>query len=124
MMDRLLLSAHAIVRVSRTARDVEGLSPAHSLMSPGHWESNGIKIWRRKKLFIKSCREGRGSVMGHGGLKEVTDRGLRPSQGVPLLDVSLVMRDQTWAMVTRMMETIMMVSTLVLGEVKHLVLIH
>ena len=62
--------------------------------------------------------------MGHGGLKEVTDRGLRPSQGIPLLDVSLVMRDQTWAMVTRMMQAIMMVSTLVLGEVKHLVLIH
>ena len=124
MMDRLLLSAHAVVRVSRTAGDIEGLGPAHSLMSPRHWESDGIKIWRRKKLFIKSCREGRGPVMGHGGLKEITNRGLRSSQGVPLLDVSLVMRDQTWAMVTRMMQAIMMVSSLVLGEVKHLVLIH
>ena len=64
-------------------------------------------------------------MVSQRGLKEITDRGLRPSQGVPLLDVSLVMADQgiTETMVT--MEAVMIVSlALVLGEVKHLVLVH
>ena len=64
-------------------------------------------------------------MVSQRGLKEVTDRGLRSSQGVPLLDVSLVMGDQRIAETMVTMEAVMIVSlALVLGEVKHLVLVH
>ena len=64
-------------------------------------------------------------MVSQRGLKEVTDRGLRSSQGVPLLDVSLVMGDQGIAEAMVTMEAVMVVSlALVLGEVKHLVLVH
>ena len=64
-------------------------------------------------------------MVSQRGLKKVTDRGLRSSQGVPLLDVSLVMGDQGVAETMVTMEAVMVVSlALVLGEVKHLVLVH
>ena len=64
-------------------------------------------------------------MVSQRGLKEVTNRGLRSSQGVPLLDVSLVMGDQGIAETMVTVETVMVVSlALVLGEVKHLVLVH
>ena len=64
-------------------------------------------------------------MVSQRGLEEVTDRGLRSSQGVPLLDVRLVVGDQGIAETMVAMEPVMVVSlALVLGEVKHLVLVH
>ena len=120
-----LVPGHAVVMARLAPGDIEGLGPTHTVPCSGHGETDSVKIWWRKELLVKTGCEGRGPVVSQRGLKEVTDRGLRSSQGVPLLDVGLVMGDQGVAETMVTMEAVMIVSPgPVLGEVEHLVLVH